>query len=635
MDVQQGSFGEVFGSSLYIAPEQARRSADAVPQSDQYSLGVILYQALTGALPFDDPSPASVALQHMTRTPPPPRQLNPALNVETENVLLKALSKSPSDRFVSCRALLDALEQALSGSLPLDKTLVSRSTLLGAGDETLIGLQLDEYRIEALLGHGGMARLYRGRDTRLNRLAAIKVIDVPFRTDADYVARFKREAQAIALLDHPNIVRLYRSGEVSGMLYMAMQYVTGRDLQLVLDELHQNNARLSNDRVQRLIAEVGAALDYAHTKGIIHRDVKPSNIIIDQQERAILTDFGLALLVDSGTRGEIFGSPYYISPEQAISSANVTRQSDLYSLGVILYELLTGQVPFTADNPLDVAMLHMTETPRPPSQLSPQITPAVEAVVLKALAKEPRDRYQSGEELAQALKQALRAAPVAATPIVTAPAIALYDLPPIPAAVAVPSAQPVAPPQPIVKRKGRKRLGCVTLLLLLAMLLAGAGVLLAQNQETLSPLIAALIAPPAATETSTATPSATPSTMATIRPDTLTPTKAAAILPSLTPTATRRTPTSTMTPTRTATSTATPSATPSVTGTVTLTATGSLTLTLTPGGTSTLSGTPTLSGTLTLSATPTPTQTITPSAKPGPPYRVYLPIVMNRYRARR
>ena len=126
MDVQQGSLGEVFGSSLYIAPEQARRSAEAVPQSDQYSLGVILYQMLTGALPFDDPSPASVALQHITRTPPPPRQLNPALSVETEEVLLKVLSKAPADRYAKCRDFIDALEQALGLTTGVTKTIPSK-----------------------------------------------------------------------------------------------------------------------------------------------------------------------------------------------------------------------------------------------------------------------------------------------------------------------------------------------------------------------------------------------------------------------------------------------------------------------------------------------------------------------------
>ncbi|HTP09850.1 MAG TPA: protein kinase [Anaerolineae bacterium] len=592
MDVQQGSFGEVFGSSLYIAPEQARRSADAMPQSDQYSLGVMLYQMLTGALPFDDPSPASVALQHMTRTPPLPRQLNPALNAETEQVLLKALSKSPADRYAKCRDLIDALEQALGLAASNARTVPSKATLAGAGDETLIGMQFDEYRLDALLGHGGMARVYLARDLRLNRLAAVKVIDASYRGEEDYVARFRREAQAIAQLDHPNIVRLYRSGEVSGVLYMAMQYIEGRDLDTILEAEAAVDRCLPLDRVKPITADICAALDYAHTKGVIHRDVKPSNIIIDSQGRAILTDFGLALLVEAGTRGEIFGSPLYIAPEQAISSANATMQSDLYSVGVILYEMLTGHVPFVADNPLDVAMLHMTEPPRRPSTLNPQVTPQLDAVVLKALAKESNDRYQTGEELVKALDQALRAAPVVAPIVPLVPAA--YALPPIPAAVAVPAVKPAeSTPAIIAKRRSRKPLA-ILILLLLALLIGGGVFALSQNNPIgLGPL---------ASISSTATPPESGDAE-----QTPTPLGAPIITAPLTSTASMATNTVTATasPVPTATSTAQPTATPTVSPTVKLTVT----------------------------AISTPTRMLEP-AKPTV-YQIFLPLIMRNYRARR
>ena len=614
MDVQQGSFGEVFGSSLYVAPEQARRSADAVAQSDQYALGVILYQMLTNVLPFDDPSPASVALQHLTRTPPPPRQINPALNAETEAVLLKVLSKAPADRYARCRDLIDALEQSLGLATANLKTVPSKSTLLGAGDETLLGMQLDEYRLEALLGSGGMARVYRARDTQLNRLAAIKVIDVPFRADADYEARFRREAQAIAQLDHPNIVRLYRYGEVSGVLYMAMQYVEGRDLETILEENLKQGTRLPSERIKRVVTDVCAALDYAHAKGVIHRDVKPANILIDSTGRAILTDFGLALLVDTGTRGEIFGSPFYIAPEQAISSANVTRQSDLYSMGVIVYEMFTGRPPFMADNPLDIALLHMTETPRLPSQLNSQITPQLDAVILKALAKEPNERYQTGAELVNALDEALQATVVAA-PIVPTPSKE-YTLPPIPAAVAVPTIKPAteAAALPTPRRRSRKPVVILELLLLLA-LLAGGGYVLRQNNalgflEALLPASVTATPRPRATATlanriPTAMKSGGVLTASIAGPSlTLTSTlkssvTATATLPAPTktqqPTATRRTPTPTASPSRTSTAV------------------------------------PATSTRLPASITPTPVVQVI--AKPH--YLTYLPVIFNRYRAPR
>jgi serine/threonine protein kinase len=272
--------------------------------------------------------------------------------------------------------------------------------------DSLIYQELDEYRLEALLGQGGMARVYRGFDVRLKRRVAIKVIDAPFRTDPDYVARFEREAQAIAQLKHPHIVGVYRSGEANGLLYIAMEYIEGADLEAVLADYRQDQQLMPFDHVGQIIQPICLALDYAHSQGVIHRDVKPSNIMLDKQGRPILTDFGLALL-DNKTRGEIFGTPHYMAPEQVFSSAGAVPQSDLYSLGVILYEIFTGKLPFEADHPHEVATLHLTEPPLPPRQLRPDLSPELEAVILKALTKAPEGRYPTGLALADALDQVL------------------------------------------------------------------------------------------------------------------------------------------------------------------------------------------------------------------------------------
>jgi serine/threonine protein kinase len=256
--------------------------------------------------------------------------------------------------------------------------------------DSLLGKQFDEYRLEKMLGHGGMARVYRAIDTRLNRYTAIKVIDAPFRDDSEYARRFDIEAQAFAQLHHPNIVAIYRYGEVDGLLYMAMQYVEGADLGRLIADTPKGEF-FPLDETLKILRQLADALDYTHQTGVIHRDVKPSNIMIDNDGRAFLTDFGLALLTEVGTKGEIFGSPHYIAPEQAISSAGAVSQSDFYSIGVVLYEMLTGQVPFDAENSLDIAMLHMTETPSPPRQYNPTLPPALEAVILKLLAKESKE----------------------------------------------------------------------------------------------------------------------------------------------------------------------------------------------------------------------------------------------------
>ncbi|MCP4601634.1 MAG: serine/threonine protein kinase, partial [Proteobacteria bacterium] len=202
-------------------------------------------------------------------------------------------------------------------------------------NDSLLEQQLDEYRLETLLGQGGMARVYRALDVRLNRYTAVKVIDTPFRADSDYILRFEREAQAIAQLEHPHIVSVYRYGEDDGLLYIAMQYIEGSDLGSVLDSYQQGLEFIEPKDAQRIIREVCLALDYAHSKGVVHRDIKPANIMLDEQGAVFLTDFGLALISEIGTRGEIFGSPHYISPEQAISSAGAVPQSDLYAVGII------------------------------------------------------------------------------------------------------------------------------------------------------------------------------------------------------------------------------------------------------------------------------------------------------------
>ncbi|MCI0397516.1 MAG: serine/threonine protein kinase, partial [Chloroflexi bacterium] len=277
--------------------------------------------------------------------------------------------------------------------------------------DNLIGQQLDEYRLEALLGRGGMARVYRGLDVQLRRYAAIKVIDTPFEDESEYIARFQREAQTIAQLEHPNIVRLYRYGEAVGVLYMAMQYVEGADLFNILQSYHQDGEYMLPEEAARIIREVCLALDYAHGKGVIHRDIKPSNIILNRHGQAFLTDFGLSLLAEAGTLGQVFGTPHYMAPEQAISSASVVPQSDLYSVGVILYEIFTGRLPFNAPDPLDTAMLHLSEPPPLPRTLRPDLNPELEAVILKSLGKKPEERYQTGAALARALERALRIAP--------------------------------------------------------------------------------------------------------------------------------------------------------------------------------------------------------------------------------
>lgn len=281
--------------------------------------------------------------------------------------------------------------------------------------DPLIGREIKNFRIERLLGRGGMARVYYAWDVNLDRPAAVKFIDTQEQPDPNYVQRLLNEAKSIARWRHENIVQVYSADSQDGMYYFAMEFIDGVDLAGLLEEYASEGKLISQEDILRIGWAIARALDYAHQHGVIHRDVKPANVLIAKDGRIVLTDFGLALDVNQGTLGVVFGTPHYISPEQAVSSANVVPQSDLYSLGIILYEMLTGAVPFNDPSPISLAIQHISEAPPLPSDLNPALGMGVEAVLLKALSKEPEERFQSGEELMSALEGAL-AAPVAVQP---------------------------------------------------------------------------------------------------------------------------------------------------------------------------------------------------------------------------
>ena len=277
-------------------------------------------------------------------------------------------------------------------------------------DDPLIGRRLANFRVERVLGRGGMAQVYFGRDVKLQRPVAIKVIDMRFRGDPGYARRFVSEARMVATWRHQNIVQVYYADNEEDLYYFVMEYIDGMDLSGLIAAYAAEGELMPHDDVIAIGGAVASALDYAHKQGVIHRDVKPSNVMVASDDRVILTDFGLAMDVEQGTIGEAFGTPHYIPPEQAQDSANAVPQSDLYSLGIMLYELLTGAVPFDDPSPTSIVMKHITQSPPPPGDLNPELSPQTEAVLLKALAKTPEERYPTGDELITALDEALKAA---------------------------------------------------------------------------------------------------------------------------------------------------------------------------------------------------------------------------------
>jgi serine/threonine protein kinase len=270
------------------------------------------------------------------------------------------------------------------------------------------GQMLGPYRIINQVGRGGMATVYKAYQPSVDRYVAIKVLPSQLAESKEFATRFQQEARIIARLEHPHILPVFDYGESDGVSYFVMRYMDAGTLKEKMIE----GRPLPLHDIDRLFTQLAEALSYAHSRGIIHRDLKPANVLIDSHGNVFLTDFGIAKLLESASprltqTDAIMGTPAYISPEQA-QGHPVDQRSDIYSLGIILYEMVTGSVPFTAETPLAVLFKHISDPLPPPSLVKPDIPPVIEQVLLKALAKDPRDRFATAAEFVAAWERALR-----------------------------------------------------------------------------------------------------------------------------------------------------------------------------------------------------------------------------------
>jgi ligand-binding sensor domain-containing protein/tRNA A-37 threonylcarbamoyl transferase component Bud32 len=360
-----------------------------------------------------------------------------------------------------------------------------------------IGTTLGGYRIVEQIGQGGMATVFKAYQPSVDRYVAVKVLSSHFTTDENFMARFTREARTLARLEHPHILPVHDHGEQDGTAYLVMRYCeTG-----TLKDLISAGEPLSLQDVVRILSQVGRALDYAHSQGVIHRDIKPSNILIDPRGDVFLTDFGIAKLVVESAQftatGGIVGTPAYMAPEQALGEP-VDHRSDIYALGVVLYELVTGQVPYEAETPLAVLFKHVSEPLPLPRQVKPDLPPALERVILKAMAKSPDDRFQSAQQMIDALDRAVRSTP---TEVLPAPPASEEPAPTVVRGAVTPTAPPedAAPAVPEIAAPPRKRKPWLAIaggaVLLAILVIAGLALLGNPAREEPTPTVSSQTAP--------------------------------------------------------------------------------------------------------------------------------------------
>jgi len=271
--------------------------------------------------------------------------------------------------------------------------------------DDLTGKQFGPYQIVSLVGEGGMATVFKAYQASMERNVALKVLPRQLAEAGDFSARFQREARLVAQLQHPHILPVFDYGQAEGYSYIVMPFVQSGTLAGLIQK-----GRVSLPEVRRMITQLGDALGYAHEQNIVHRDVKPGNVLLDERNNCLLTDFGLARMTQGLDRltsvGAVMGTPTYMSPEQA-SGAPLDGRSDIYSLGIILYEMITGRVPFYADTPVALGIKHIQEPPPLARAIVPDLPESVELVLIKVLAKDPADRYQKAEDFVRAIQAAI------------------------------------------------------------------------------------------------------------------------------------------------------------------------------------------------------------------------------------
>ncbi|HVY60710.1 MAG TPA: serine/threonine-protein kinase, partial [Planctomycetota bacterium] len=421
---------QILGTVQYMSPEQAC-GEDVDSRTDIYACGIILYQLLTGELPFKALTTRQMILKQVSERPRPLKELKPDLKLPEglEAVVMRALAKDKAERFQLAEDFAEALEPYIAGTrrrLSSDTTPTAPPAALGQGPlavEITVGATIDRYKIVEKIAEGGFGAVYKAEHTLMHRMCAFKVMKPGLSQDEEFVTRFQREAQVSSKFKHPNAVEIYDFGKVGNQLFMAMELVDGKPL---TRRMRGEGPPVGLADAVEVFCQVLDVLDAAHRSGIVHRDLKPDNIMLNSVDgwpnQVKVLDFGIAKMKDASgdaadfktVAGSFFGTPQYASPEQCRGELSIDGRSDLYSMGVILFEMLTGKLPYESETAAGFLAAHMVTPPRRARDVKPglDLPPAVEDVVLKALEKSRENRFQSAREFSDALKAAAGISPV-------------------------------------------------------------------------------------------------------------------------------------------------------------------------------------------------------------------------------
>ncbi len=380
--------GVLMGTPDYMSPEQAKgEKADA--RSDLFTVGVIFFELLTGQQPYRSETVMQTLVRRTKERATPTRELDPSIPQYISDVVAKCLEINPDHRYQSAAQIVRDLDP----TAPKQQVKGSDAFHLGLEAGSAFG---PRYRIESLVGEGGMGKVYKAYDKDLDRIIALKLVRPELSSDPVSMDRLKQELLLASKISHKNIVRIHDLGDVNGVKFISMAYVDGEDLCQVI----ARRGRLDIGRATHLARQICKGLEAAHHESVLHRDLKPQNILVDQQDNAFILDFGLARSVDAGAAmaGEVTGTPRYMSPEQA-EGLPIDHRSDIYSVGLILYEMVTGDLPFSSDTVMQAMYQRVTQAPKNPKLLNPELPDYFVNIIMKCLEKDPTKRYQTAGAL--------------------------------------------------------------------------------------------------------------------------------------------------------------------------------------------------------------------------------------------